>query len=123
VPYPGTPARKRVRSRSDETHKLGGPAVTFCPRVWVRVFQRTAKEMDCIWYSPRDMDAFKREAMERVLQYYSSQSKRDIVPVASASVTSAPAAGWGVVPTSAPATRLLFSHQALQVECDVLSRP
>jgi CheY-like chemotaxis protein len=107
--YNFPPSLPRVtRNRSE------GSAVSFCPRVWVRIFERSARERDRIWYTPSDMEGFKREALERVQQYYDHQrSCQATAPTGSRRV--------GVAPTSAPAARLLFSHQALQVECDVLS--
>lgn len=97
----------------DDSEAKPSRAVSFCPRVWVRVFERSQRERDCIWYSPRDMEAFKVEALERIQHYYSCQRRgeRSLTPTGSGRVVSTPC----------PAQRLLFSHEALQADCDVLS--
>jgi hypothetical protein len=107
------PLRRVARSKSE------GSAVSFSPRVCVRVFERPPRERDRIWYTPRDMDGFKREALERVQQYYLRQGSLGHPEPPAALPAGAGRAA--VAPTSAPAARLLFSHQALQAECDVLS--
>jgi hypothetical protein len=66
-------------------------AVSFCPQVWVRVFERSQRERDCIWYSPRDMEAFKVEALERIQQYYScchQKGEQSLLPTGAGRVIS-----------------------------------
>lgn len=89
-------------------------AVSFCPRVWVRVFVRSQRERESIWYSPRDMEAFKMEALHCIQEFCAIRQKqpRSIVPTGT---------GRTITTLSEPDSRLLFSHQALQVDFDLCS--
>lgn len=91
----------------------GMKAIKFDPHVWVRVFTRPPSEMDCVWYTPRDLDRFKQEAMQRIIQYHKNTAPI-LLPtgtgrmVVSARTNSPHATQVGIVQP-----KMLFSHRAL----------
>jgi len=98
------PMKPRSASMSDPCCRR--KIISFDPHVWVREFERSAKERERIWYSPEEMEAFKMEAIQRIVEY---TEETQLVPT-----------GTGRVITSRrcrqAGSKAFFSHQALQVD-------
>jgi CheY-like chemotaxis protein len=84
-----------------------GKHISFDARVWICEFERVPGEHESTWYTNKDLEGFKQEAVQRILQYTEQQSK--LVPT-----------GTGIgrlirleVPPPC-SNRALFSHVALQ---------
>jgi len=95
----------------------GMKAIKFDPHVWVRVFTRPPSEADCVWYTPRDLDRFKKEAMQRIIQYHRATATMTAPimlstgtgrMVVSGRTNSPHATQVGIVQP-----KMLFSHRAL----------
>jgi hypothetical protein len=80
------------------TRSIGtGKYISFDARVWVCEFERVPGERESTWYTTKDLEGFKQEAVQRILQYTEQQSK--LVHI------------QGPPPCS---SRALYSHVALQ---------
>lgn len=95
----------------------GVKAIKFDPHVWVRVFTRPPSEADCVWYTPRDLDRFKKEAMQHIIQYHQATMTTTtpiMLPtgtgrmVVSARTNCPRATQVGIIQP-----KMLFSHRAL----------
>jgi CheY-like chemotaxis protein len=56
------------RYQSDPTLSRSG-SISFSPHVLVREFERSEIERKSIWYTPRELGAFKLQAMHRIMLY------------------------------------------------------
>jgi CheY-like chemotaxis protein len=90
------------------TRSIGtGKYISFDARVWVCEFERAPGERESTWYTNKDLEGFKQEAVQRILQYTEQQSK--LVPIGTGIGRSMRI--QGPPPCS---NRALFSHVALQ---------
>lgn len=83
------------QSASDGSNNF--PGVRFDPRIVIREFQRDQNEYSSMWYTHQEQQAFRQQAMERIVSY-----ETILLPT-----------GTGRVVAQ---RRLLYSHEALQME-------
>lgn len=97
----GNQSRPVQLSRSVGTGKY----ISFDARIWVCEFERAPGEHESTWYSEKDLEGFKKEAIQRIYRYTEKQSK--LVPIGN---------GRSIrLQVSPPSSnRALFSHVALQ---------
>lgn len=104
------------KASADSTEDVMIPRrIAFDPRVWVREFHRSPHESASTWYTSKDMESFKKLAVERILWY---QSTTDIIGT-----------GTGrTIQRSSPTRRRgpIYSHAALtldgEIESDIFMR-
>ena len=84
-----------------------GKYISFDARVWVCEFERVPGEHESTWYTNKDLEGFKQEAVQRILQYTEQQSKL---------VRTGTGIGLSMRLQELPpcSNRALFSHVALQ---------
>eukprot|EP00522_Entomoneis_paludosa_P010462 CAMPEP_0172447872 /NCGR_PEP_ID=MMETSP1065-20121228/7042_1 /TAXON_ID=265537 /ORGANISM="Amphiprora paludosa, Strain CCMP125" /LENGTH=556 /DNA_ID=CAMNT_0013199243 /DNA_START=334 /DNA_END=2004 /DNA_ORIENTATION=+ len=95
----------RTRSLSAPLTNTERKKISFDPRVWVREFTRESDEEDVTWYSSKDMEAFKREAIQLIL----ACSETELVPTGT---------GRFVPRKVMPQTKAFYSHRALRMDTD-----
>lgn len=83
-------------------HHRAGKCISFDARIWVCEFERVAGECEATWYSAKDLQGFKQEAIQRILQY-TKQSQ--LIPTGT---------GRTVNLQTPSRSRALFSHIALR---------
>eukprot|EP00523_Entomoneis_sp_CCMP467_P009416 CAMPEP_0168729102 /NCGR_PEP_ID=MMETSP0724-20121128/6024_1 /TAXON_ID=265536 /ORGANISM="Amphiprora sp., Strain CCMP467" /LENGTH=514 /DNA_ID=CAMNT_0008775963 /DNA_START=1492 /DNA_END=3036 /DNA_ORIENTATION=- len=104
-------ARARATEKPGKTSRsLSAPVmdteekrISFDPRVWVREFTRVPDEDDATWYSSKDLESFKREAIQLIMDC----SETELVPTGT---------GRFVPRKVVPQGKAFFSHRALRME-------
>ena len=104
LPLPSRPSQQRtVRGLSAPEIQMDRKKISFDPRVWVREFQRTPGEVKVTWYSNKDLEAFKTEAIKLIM----ANSETELVPTGT---------GRFVPRKVVPKSKAFFSHRALRMD-------
>jgi len=80
--------------------------VAFDPRIWICEFRRSREEFGRTWYSPLDMDKFKRAALQRVMELQAAST--ELIPTGTGRFIRRASR-----PVSAQMSRALFTNPAL----------
>lgn len=78
-----------------------GKFVRFDPRIWVHEFQRSRSEMEAVWYTAKEMNNFKSDAIQCIIAYNSKSSRK---------------AGHIAFKNQGGSGKVLYSHPALGVD-------
>lgn len=102
-PMPRPSHAMNTRSVSAPVTTSDHKKISFDPRVWVREFQRCPSEEKVTWYSNRDLEGFKEEAIKLIM----ACAETELVPTGT---------GRFVPRKVVPKTKAFFSHRALRLD-------
>jgi len=94
-----------------ECTPISTKSISFDARIWVCEFERSPGERELTWYNNKDLESFKQEAAQRIVQY-TAQSQMQLIPTGTGRTVRRQVS----VPVSSK--KALYSHPALGLEVD-----